>query len=127
MRQLERKRIARRLLIIALGVKTEKQKATLKKAAKMIEQKPQVVLAERVLLPDMSPSGTRGVYVEMCEDHMRTAYRLLDRIDAKRALYRWPSGKMRMLSEESKPPRNAEFLGVFDLGATVHDLKAAIE
>lgn len=127
------KQIEHRLRLIALETKNEHHKRTLKMAAEIIEgistikkaHKQDMVIVDRIAAKVDKPPTAR-IYVHMSEDKIRTAYQLMEHVDSRRMLYRWPNGRMRMLREFSKAPPNAEFLGLFDEGVTVSDLIEAI-
>lgn len=68
-----------------------------------------------------------GGYIHPLKDRRKTATRILDALEGTRLLWRLRSGMYALRCEEQKPLKEAELLGLFDLGATIDDILEAIE
>lgn len=73
-------------------------------------------------------SASKNGCVYPIDDKRLLATRILDTLEDRRELWRLPNGTYKLLREGSPPSAaKAEFLGLFDLGATVEDILEAIE
>lgn len=104
--------------MIAIETKNEIHRRTLLGAASQLERMEELNLKRYVI---------GGGYIHPLKDRRKLAIRILDALEGPRLLWRLRSGMYALRCEEQKPLKEAELLGLLDLGATLDDVLEMIE